>query len=339
MKLWRLSVTSAALLLALVFFAGGGRFAYAQGTGCGLLQDCEMDGFYGDSGAGSGPWKIFHMSDSRPGIGLSRAEGLPGPSVLLHSENKAYDSGIYQQVQVTPGTGYQFKFDWAVEKINGQGWQPGYQVNRRLGFDPYGGTDPHSPNVIWTGDYFDNGKIDLTMSEYARAPVITVYVRVTNPYTDKVVDVFLDAGAVYVDQGMPPIQVTPPTAVPPPPTTPPQPTARPTRQPTDVPDAATEELPTDEPTQEATVAPTPTSAVPIHQLTPRVPTEAMIAKAAATARPTRARVTTADVEASSNSTPSISPIEIGVIGLFGIGGILVAGLMVGLALVLLRRNR
>lgn len=338
MKHRQSSVTSAALLLALVFFAGAANLAAAQGSGCGLLQDCEMDGFYGDSGAGSGPWKIFHISDNRPGIGLSKAEGLPGPSVLLHSENKSYDSGIYQQVQVTPGTGYQFKFDWAVEKIDGQGWEPGYQVNRRLGFDPYGGTDPNSPNVIWTGDYFDNGKIDLTMSEYARAPVITVYVRVTNPYTDKVVDVFLDAGAVYVDQGMPPIQVTPPTAVPPPATTPPQPTARPTRQPTDIPEPATEELPTDEPTQEATAAPT-SSATPVHQVTPRLPTEAAISKAAATARPTRARVTSPEVEVSNNSTPSISPIEFGILGLFGIGGIITAGLMVGIAVVLLRKNR
>ncbi len=185
-----------------------------------------MDGFYGDAGAGSGPWKIFKASGT-PAIDLAPVEGWPkGPSVRLHGNNAPFDAGIYQQVAVKPGTGYKFQVAWAVEQLDGKGWQDWYQVNRRLGIDPYGGTNPNASTVEWTGDYFANGKFDLELSAYARAPTITVFIRVSNPYTDHVVDVFLDTATLHEDAGTPPIQVTPPTATPAP-TQPPAPTARP----------------------------------------------------------------------------------------------------------------
>jgi hypothetical protein len=242
----RLLLVSAGLLLSLTLFVREVSPAIADDPDCGLLLDCTMDGFYGDAGAGSGAWKIFKISGA-PGIDLAPVEGWPkGPSVHLRGNKAPFDAGIFQTVAVTPGVGYHFDLAWAVETVDGRGWKDGYQINRRLGIDPNGGIDPNSPNVQWSSDYFGSGKFVLAIDGYAQAPMMTVFIRVINPYTDHVVDVYLDTPSLKVNAGMAPIAVTAPTATQkpsppptnPPPTNPPS-TARPSLVPTEVPEAPT----------------------------------------------------------------------------------------------------
>ena len=38
------------------------------------------------------------------------------------------DAGLFQQVAVTPGLGYKFNILWAVERINAQAWQEGFEA-------------------------------------------------------------------------------------------------------------------------------------------------------------------------------------------------------------------
>jgi hypothetical protein len=266
----RMILVSAGLLLSLTFFLNGVQRARADNPDCGLLLDCTMDGFYGDAGAGSGAWKTFTVSGTAR-FDLAPVEGWPkGPSVHLRGNNTPFDAGIFQTVAVTPGVGYHFDLAWAVEQVDGKGWQSWYQVNRRLGIDPYGGKDANSPNVQWSPDYLGSGKFVLALDGYAQGPTMTVFIRVNNPYTDHVVDVYLDTASLKENTGMPPIAVNAPTATqpPPPPTNPvptnpvptnPLPTARLISIPTQVAEGATEtQVPTEVAAPSETLEPSET---------------------------------------------------------------------------------
>ena len=190
---------------------------------------------------------------------------------------------------VTPGKGYRFSDPFAVVDINGKGWHDGDQVNRRLGIDPLGGTDPNSSNIKWSPDFFLKGRFQddqLQVSEYARSDFITVFIWVSNPYGDRHVDVFVDTPGLIENPDMPPINVAAPTVTPPPPPPSQVPaTAKPTRvAPTDEP--TLEPQPTDAPppTEVATVPSTATVSEPTDA---PLPTRTRPAPSAPTTRPTR----------------------------------------------------
>lgn len=288
-----------------------------------------MDGFYGNSGAGSGPWKPYKISGS-VGFDLAPYEGVPGPSVHLKSTNSSFDAGIRQTVQTTPGTGYIFKVGWAVEQVDGKGWQDWYQINRRLGIDPFGGTDPNSANVQWSPDYFRNGKFDLAFNAYAQASSMTVFIRVSNPYPDHVVDVYLDAAGLKEDTSMPPITAAAPAPTQPSATEVP-PTAKPTREPTAVALAPTEtEVPVD--------ASTPTE-IPVAESATETP------ESTATTQPTETPAKTPTRVRRPTPIPTIVQettlrtgafVAIGATGLIGVG---LAGGLFGLAIYYWFRSR
>lgn len=344
---------SAAILLALMFFVGPPQITSAAEGDCGHLIDCQFDDFYNPEGACSGVWKCFSISPQRPGISLADHEGRPRvPSVFFKSTNLAYDSGIYQRVAVTPGKGYTASIHWAVERIDGVPYQDDFQINRKVGIDPYGGTDPNSPNIKWSNDYFGSGKFvaeEIRSDEYARSEFITVFLRVINPYGDKVVEVYLDSAALFDNNDMPPIQVAAATVTPPPPPPPPtEPPAavEPTNAPPPTPVVAATTIPptavppTDVPPTE-TVVPEPT--VPVIEPTREPPaTLAEVARVEPTTRPARTRVAVARNPASDDSGPvdsGISPLTLGAIGLMGLVGITGAIVMVGAAAFMLLRRK
>lgn len=326
----KILVVSACLLLALTFFVRDIRPVSADNPDCGLLLDCTMEGFYGSAGAGSGPWKVFKLSGT-PAIDLAPVEGWPkGPSVHLRGNNSTFDAGIRQTVAVTPGVGYHFDLAWAVETIDGKGWKDGYQINRRLGIDPYGGTDAGSANVQWSSDYVGSGKFALALDAYAQGPSLTVFIRVDNPYGDHVVDVYLDTPSLKENTSMPPIVVAAPTATQQsvPPTNPP-PTARPTREPTEVAEAPTEVVV--EPTE--TEAPTETiepSDTPQSVETPEL-------SATSTKLPTRPRRPTPTAVADQTFFSRTQALV--VVGGAGLIAVLLAGVLFILAFVYWLRSR
>lgn len=334
---------SAAILLALLFFASHPNYARAQDPGCieagsNLLQDCGFVDFYGNEGAGSGVWKIIKLNGNA-GIALHPSDAWPkGPAVWFKGD-APFDAAIYQQVRVTPGKGYHFTLPYAVVNLDGKGWNEENQVNRRVGIDGFGGTDPHSPNVKWTPDYFGKAKVteSIDLDEYAHGDVITVFIRVINPYGDKHVDVFVDSPALLENSSMPPIQVNAPTVTPPPP------------PPTQVPPAA---QPTREivPTQEPTAEPEPTDIPPTQEIVePTVtrestsvsrPTRTRVAQLEPTARPARTRVASSqNASPAQNNAPQISTMELGLVGLIGLVGVTGALVLVGAAAFLLLRRK
>jgi hypothetical protein len=204
--------------------------------------------------------------------------------------------GLYQQVAVTPGINYYANIVWLVfdslandaavnQNVGG--------IGRRIGIDPFGGTDSRSPNVVWSEDNWRNDcKIcnveHVTVT--AQAETITVFLRIEDTWRLKAAekgfaippskDQFWidDIGMkpvggepVAVPQAQSPVETptpVPPTAVPPTdtPVPPPEETATFTPEPeepeetaTPTPEAAS---PTPEPAPTDTVAPQPPTLTP-----------------------------------------------------------------------------
>jgi len=186
----------------------------AQGTA--VNADPDFDEFYSAGNGTSGAWKPFKISNPGPTIWKHPTEGWPkGPSLWIYADAMTFDGGVYQVVAVTPGRGYHFEVAWAVVRHGGVAVHDNGQLIRQVGIDPFGGTDPTSSNVQWSGEHTGSGKFapELAIDQYARSDHITIFLRAQNRYTDSRNEVFFDH-AVLTDNGAPAIAVASPTAVP-----------------------------------------------------------------------------------------------------------------------------
>ena len=109
--------------------------------------------------------------------GTSGLEHLEGEDSLLFlaqdletppEPGKPFDAAVYQQVAVTPGTAYSLS-GWMVSLCGGSATPSScpadYYMEKLLGIDPTGGTDPLGPNVIWVGD-----RRNFTETRWAQSP-------------------------------------------------------------------------------------------------------------------------------------------------------------------------
>jgi len=199
-------------------------------------------------------------------------------SQRIWSDGTGFIAGVYQQVPgVTPGVAYKAWVVWAAIRSSGG---DGFIMGRKIGIDPYGGTDSRSPNIVWSPEIWGYNKKQfelLKVSAVAQAETLTVFLRVDNHVTHGQDEVFFDGVFLVVDPNQPTVTPTPtttdtptptatPTAtpVPPTPTPPPTDTLTPTAIPTDTP------TPTQTPT--ATSTPTATTMPPATPTLPPVPT-------------------------------------------------------------------
>jgi len=192
------------------------------------------------------------------------------PALRIWSDGEHFTAGIYQQVpNVQPGVAYLARLGWAVFASPSDG----PNIERKVGIDPYGGTDPTSPNIVWSPSVWEKKRVspELQVSAVAQNTVITVFVWVHNPITHGADQVFLDAVSLVVDPNQPPPTPTPsptPTALPTFTATPmPSPTFTPTFTPTPSPTATSTPTvtftptPTSSPTATFTPSPSPTPTV------------------------------------------------------------------------------
>ncbi|HUW14031.1 MAG TPA: hypothetical protein VM537_30180 [Anaerolineae bacterium] len=158
---------------------------------------------------------------------------------------------------------YVARVDWAAISASMDA-----NIGRKVGIDPYGGTDPASGNVVWSGSLWTWGHdfSALMVSAYAQASAVTVFVSVDVPMSAGKDEAFLDLVRLEVDPSQP---TATPTEVPPTPTpTSPPPTATATPlPPTETP------VPTETPTATATAQPTDTPVPTSTPATEPTPTE------------------------------------------------------------------
>ena len=141
-------------------------------------------------------------------------------SQRIWADGTGFIAGIYQQVPgVTPGVAYKAWVVWAAARSSGGA---GFTMGRKIGIDPYGGTDPRSPDIVWSpeiwGPYKKQYELVLNVSAVAQAETITVFLRVDNHVTHGQDEVFFDEVLLIVDPDQPTVTPTPPPTSTPTPT-------------------------------------------------------------------------------------------------------------------------
>jgi hypothetical protein len=298
-----------------------------------LIPNCNFDTF-----TGSEPrqvptgWVPFVLSND---LTFKQAEDTlyGAPSLMMWSNGGTFVAGIWTQVGgLQPGATYRASVGWAAPNAPDT-------FGRRLGIDPTGGTDPNSPNVIWSAMHRGPGRRlncappdpNIDVAAVARASTVTVFFETDHNVSTGDNYIFVDAVSLVQDNSQP--VAAPPTAVPP--TAAPHTVAPKAPQPTRVRPTATQPP---APTATATVTATPTStATPTQTATATItptPTQTYTPEPTATSTlPPRPTATAGPQVASATVTQD--PPSALLLG--GAGALSVAGLL-GIAALVVRKR-
>ena len=148
-----------------------------------ILQNCGFDnglsGWQTYTEAGSANFTVLQ------GGGECHAPRCPAAYIVTEDH---LVGGLYQQVSVKKGANYYANVVWLVfdslvndASVN----QTVGGIGRKIGIDPFGGTDSRSPNVVWSEDNWRNDcKIcnveHVTVT--AQADTITVFLRIDDTW-------------------------------------------------------------------------------------------------------------------------------------------------------------
>lgn len=317
-----------------------------------ILRNCNFDG-------GLEYWQTFIETGSANFSVLQGGGGCHAPlcPAAYIVTNDHFVGGLYQQVPVTPGNNYYANIVWLVfdslandEAVhNATGG-----IGRRVGIDPFGGTDSRSPNVVWSTDNWRND-CKICNIEYvivtAQADTITVFLRLDDTWKVRAAekgfpvppsdDQFWidDIGLKQVGEAAAVIQAPPPTEtpIPPPPTDTPAP-APPTDTPLPPSDTTTPEVEIAQVDTPPTPEPEPPTATPTNTDTPLPPPPTLTPSSTPSPTTTPRTRPSATVTRIRRSTPtpesSELPLVLGAVGttacLGGLALVIVAIIMVGL---------
>jgi len=234
----------------------------------------QVDGF----GLVHGGWNPFIVSGSPHFDTLDTHNGygwLPAHQgdEKIDTQGKAWSAGVWQSVpNVIQGHGYRAEAGWVVSQNT--------TAEGRIGIDPSGGSDPASPNIIWSRSIrlCSSMRCRHIVQAYATGTTLSVFMLVTIANPQGSDNCWMTAVAVKTD-------VTMPTATPTLTATP-RPTATntrvpPTRTPTGLPATATPGA-----TATANSTPTETSTETVTPTKTLEPTETETPVPSATRRPT-----------------------------------------------------
>lgn len=304
------SWSTAALLLPL-FFLATVALVRAQAGDCyspaNLTTNCDFNEYSNQSANGqirqiAVGWNLWVEAGS---LAVDQAFDSPSPpSQRFWSNGDRFTAGLWQQVGgVTPGATYLAGLVWAPH-----GDQCENCIERKIGLDPTGGIDPTSPNIVWGAATYDRKPFDIIRTRaVARSSTITVFIRVHNPMSHGIDEVFLDGAWLYQDTSVPPVSAPDPVsgaevavAAPPPPTETPVPAS-----PTIPPPSPTPLPPTATPSPSATTAPEPTATATATTTPSPSPSATPTATATTTAAPS-ATATLPPPTATPTPTPAAS---------------------------------
>jgi hypothetical protein len=147
----------------------------------------------------------FEFAHDCGDYGFEKIEGLDSMVILSQDietppqPGKPFDTAIYQQAAVTPGTSYSLS-GWMLSLCGGSATPndcpQGYYISKMLGVDPTGGTDPLAPSVTWVEDqrnFTASGWVNLRTATTAQSPVLTVFARIRSPFRWHGNHAFVDA--------------------------------------------------------------------------------------------------------------------------------------------------
>lgn len=196
------------VLLAIAFFPSPPAGASDLCSAPNLIPQsvCDFDSF-----SGSPPrqlpdgWNPFVLSGELEYTSDSHGSCYGGDALRMRSDGGTFKAGIYTQVQVTPGAGYRASIGWGAPN------EPDH-FGRQLGIDPYGGTDPTSPAVVWGPMHWGPGRIlnyppgegpNIDVLARAAGTKVTVFFLTDHPSTTGDNFIFVDVIALYPDENAP----------------------------------------------------------------------------------------------------------------------------------------
>lgn len=151
-----------------------------------ILPNCNFDN-------GKDRWQPFTEDGSASfdvlqGGGECHAPLCPAGYIV--TENY-FVGGIYQQVPVVKGNTYYANIVWLVfdSFVNDKSvYDQVGGIGRKMGIDPFGGTDPRSPDIIWGPENTRNdckicGNQEVTAT--AQADTITVFLRIDDRWRQR----------------------------------------------------------------------------------------------------------------------------------------------------------
>ncbi len=176
-------------------------------------------------------WDPFIISQPPPQFRWVGNEQIdPNGSQQIVSTS-TFDAGIQQTVRnLQPGVYYWFRLGYSLAAKSYSG--PNVRVSsigRKVGVDPFGGTDPQSSNVIWGPDLFDGNaalnRPEMTMTFAARSDKATLFLRaMARDGSSGENRVWMDAVCMEAKRDMATATPAAPPPTPVPPTAPPSPT-------------------------------------------------------------------------------------------------------------------
>lgn len=196
----------------------------AAGSAVNLTQNWGFEDGFKPNGVGLG-WNSFVLNGNVTFANTIEyywpgAEHTEGETSQLIISKTAFSAGVYQQIGgVTPDVPYAAKaamltfFESPAPPTNHGTMQ------KLVGIDPYGGTNPNSPNIVWSpvDDHDEGPWVDVRVAAVARASTITLFVRVnclqpvSHPSLDNqlFIDAVMLAQAPTVSASSPPVSDSP----------------------------------------------------------------------------------------------------------------------------------
>ena len=197
----------------------------AAGSSINLTENWGFEDGFRRNGVGLG-WERFVLNGDVTFANTIEyfwpgAEHTEGQTSQLIISDDAFVAGLYQRISgVTPGVPYAAKA--AMLTIFESSAPPSIhgRMQKMIGIDPRGGTNPDSPRIIWSpmDDHDEGPWVDMRVAAVAQANTITLFVRVNclepvwhPPSLDN--QVFIDAvmlaQAPIVSASSPPVSYSP----------------------------------------------------------------------------------------------------------------------------------
>jgi hypothetical protein len=176
----------------------------ASGASVNLTQNWGFEGGFKANGVGVG-WNRFVLSGNVTYANTIEyfwpgAEHTEGETSQLLISKTAFSAGLYQRINgVTIGKPYAAKA--AMLTLFESSAPPTHNgtMQKLVGIDPYGGTNPNSANIVWSpvDDHDEAPWVDVRVAAVAKSTTITLFVRVNclQPVSHPSLDnqVFIDA--------------------------------------------------------------------------------------------------------------------------------------------------
>lgn len=165
-------------------------------------------------------WRAFVVGNSVPRFENADNEGYdPGGSQYIYRDFNTWDAGIYQTVtNLVPGKTYHYWLVWgqALHDVNGSNARSTL-INRQIGVDVEGKTNPTAASVRWSVPYFGGGgfnRPEWHLYFTAKTATATFFLRAQNGHPDYRNKVFFDTACLYPASGAPTSTPWVPTGIP-----------------------------------------------------------------------------------------------------------------------------